>query len=121
MATTKIAATKITTTTGKGFAADAETLKNAATKPMRTASKAAKPAAAKSVAKVEPKRVVNRLAPNPKPGIPVITVKNVGELTLELGKFPKANRFSSNMAFATEIISIINVRGRLVAEIHRAK
>lgn len=114
---------------GKGFAADAETLKNAATKPMRKkaepkASAKARSAAAKRAEPTGTKKVATAAAkPATAPAKPAKgepskhLVRNVAGLIKILSTMPSAGRFDTDRKFGNPSIQVKNIRGRVIAEI----
>jgi hypothetical protein len=75
------------------------------------AAKRADPAPAKVVVKGPLKRVDM---------IPTHQVQTIGQLRNVLATFPHASKFNTDRKFGVEIINVMNIRGRKVAEIHRA-
>ena len=52
--------------------------------------------------------------------LPIHEVKTLGQLRMILADFPTSNTFTTDRKFGKDIITVSNIRGRAVAEIHSA-
>lgn len=52
------------------------------------------------------------------PGLPVHEVTTTEQLRVVLAEFPTSNSFTTDRKFGKDIITILNMRGRPVAEVH---